>query len=36
MPHKSTFGEEGCRINALSREPDAACLPDRGIELEGA
>ena len=35
MPHKSTFGEGGCRINALSQTPDAACLPDQGIELEG-
>ena len=35
MPHKSTFAEGGCRINALSQTPDAACLPDQGTELEG-
>ncbi len=28
MPHKPTFGEGRCRINAPLDETDAACLPD--------
>src|SRR5438093_5279590 len=33
MPHKSTLDRAGCRMSALFKRPNAACLPDDGARI---